>query len=196
MTLSADLIDFTGLQTLRLDASLTDPNDSDDLLPFHLTHLIWDNASTLTSRFTRTLFSHSASSITTLTLIFAFSGLPLDGSEHLPLLLPHLRHLELRSFKFNKDEFAIFSSCTKLKTLSCTSAPGTDLLTSLRPLLDALPVKLQELSLGGEVGAAIARMSTLHPLLEHPALSELRAISCEGRLRRLITRPVDESSKG
>ncbi|ORY88634.1 hypothetical protein BCR35DRAFT_350870 [Leucosporidium creatinivorum] len=183
---------LSNLKTLLLNASMTDPTDSDNSLPFRLTHLIWDNGCDLTSRFLHTLLSHSTSSISILTLKFPFPGLHFCAEEHLPLILPHLRHLNLHPLNLTKDECALFSSCTSLETLSCTPATGVDMLRALRPLLDVLPVKLRELSLGGEVGAALVRvsMSTTHPLLEHSTLSELKVLSCEGRgeLRRVFVR--------
>lgn len=136
------------LKTLRLNASLTDPDDSDNLLPFQLTHIIWDDLSDLTPRFLTALFTSSLPTLTHLTLCCAFPGFSLLAATHLPIILPTLHYLALNGVMLESSDLPLFGLCNNLRTLVYAPTVGDlDSVRLLGDVLDALPRRLNRLVL-------------------------------------------------
>ncbi|GAA5926276.1 hypothetical protein JCM1841_005522 [Sporobolomyces salmonicolor] len=162
---------LSSLRTLYLMTSFPDKSTTiaNLQLPFHLRTLHLFNRS-YSSALLPTLFSHSSTTLTSLTLSTSNASPSYSSlTRALPSVAPNLVHLSLQH-RPSPDLIAAFALCVRLRTLECSFA--VDLAAVLDALphtdLDALSIELDYNLL--EVAQALVRR------LDAPPLARLKTL--------------------
>lgn len=170
---------------LKVDASLHDGTEwpaEPPILPFQLAHFVYHDTSELTPAFLNAIRATSKDTLASLSLNFAFRGIPAVMNHVLPSILPTIRHLAIFGSAFNSANRLHFRHCTRLSTLSVLGPLPWSVVPEAAALLDELPQDLQLdlFTIGWEEEVTPYRRGwrsrpALRQLLEHRMLQNTRA---------------------